>query len=156
MNFYDFFTFLSYFTLANMVLLHYLNRRYGSTTGTSSVIAQHLSMNLGCIRKIASEMKSMCALEGNQHCVVDMIKVFEDPRFSKLCMHVGRTYVMIHEKSYLSADFESSSISDLVDHNDMKAYTSHIYTPEDLIKFIDNGVAELGDCSIVQSALHVA
>nr|KYP53927.1 JmjC domain-containing protein 4 [Cajanus cajan] len=156
MNFYDFFTFMSYFALANLVILRYINRRYGSTTGSSSTIAQHLSMNLGCLRKIASEMKHMHALEGNQDCVVDVIKAFLDPRFSKLCMHVGRTYTMIHEQSHLSSDFESTSMSDLVDLNDMKAYTSQINTPEDLIKFIDNGVAELSDCSIEPSVPNVA
>lgn len=142
MNFYDFFTFMSYFTLANLVLLRYTNRRNGSTAGGSSTIAQHLSMNLGCLRKIASEMKHMRALEGNHKCVVDIIKAFEDPRFSKLCMHVGRTYAMVHEQSHLASDFESTTMSDLVDFNDWKSYTSQIYTPEDLIKFVDNGVAE--------------
>ncbi|XP_027904472.1 2-oxoglutarate and iron-dependent oxygenase JMJD4 isoform X2 [Vigna unguiculata] len=142
MNFYDFFTFMSYFTLANLVLLRYINRRYVSTTGSSSTIAQHLSMNLGCLRKIVSEMKHVRALEGNHNCVVDIIKAFEDPRFSKLCMHVGRTYVMVHEQSHLASDFESTTMSDLVDFNDSKSYTSQIYTPEDLIKFIDNVVAE--------------
>ncbi|KAG5035641.1 hypothetical protein JHK87_010551 [Glycine soja] len=157
MNFYDFFTFISNFALANLVLLRYMNRRYGNGTGSSSTISQHLSMNLGCLRKIASEMKSMHALEGNHDYVVDMIEAFKDPRFSKLCMHVGRTYIMIQEQSYLSLDFESTSMCDLVDLNDMKSYTSQIYTPEDLIKFIDNGVAELGDCFIEeQPILHVA
>ncbi|ESW10032.1 hypothetical protein PHAVU_009G175900 [Phaseolus vulgaris] len=142
MNFYDFFTFMSYFTLANLVLLRYSNRRYGSSTGSSSTIALHLSMNLGCLRKIASEMKQMRALEGNHNCVVDIIKAFEDPRFSKFCMHVGRTYAMVHEHSHLASDFESTTMSDLVDFNDLKSYSSQIYTPEDLIKFVDNGVAE--------------
>ncbi|WVZ18359.1 hypothetical protein V8G54_005681 [Vigna mungo] len=142
MNFYDFFTFMSYFTLANLVLLRYINRRYGSATGSSSTIAQHLSMNLGCLRKTASEMKHVRALEGNNNCVVDIIKAFEDPRFSKLCMHVGRTYAMVHEQSHLASDFESSTMTDLVDFNDSKSYTSQIYTPEDLIQFIDNAVAE--------------
>ncbi|RDY14654.1 JmjC domain-containing protein 4, partial [Mucuna pruriens] len=127
--------------------------RYGSTTGSSSTISQHLSMNLGRVRKIASEMKHMRALEENRDCVVDMIKAFEDPRFYKLCMHVGRTYAMIHEQIYLCSDFETTSMSDLVDLNDMKAYTSHIYTPEDLIKFIDNDVAELGDCFIEEPSV---
>ncbi|XP_061362962.1 arginine-specific demethylase JMJ20 isoform X2 [Gastrolobium bilobum] len=156
MNFYDFFIFLSYFTMANLVLLCYINGRHGSATG-SSTVAQHLSMNLGSIRKIASEMKHVHALEGNHDCVVDMIKTFEDPRFSKLCMHMGRTYVMIHKISYLSSDFESASVCDLVDLNVLKAYTSsQVYTPEDLIKFIDNAVAELGDCYVESSILRVA
>lgn len=99
-------------------------------------------MNLGCLRKIASEMKQMRALEGNHNCVVDIIKAFEDPRFSKFCMHVGRTYAMVHEHSHLASDFESTTMSDLVDFNDLKSYSSQIYTPEDLIKFVDNGVAE--------------
>ncbi|KAL2340930.1 hypothetical protein Fmac_008870 [Flemingia macrophylla] len=156
MNFYDFFTFISYFTLANLVLLRYINRRYEGTAGSLSTISQHLSMNLGCLRKIASEMRHMHALVGNQDCVVDMIKGLEDHRFSKLCMHVGRTYTMIHEQSHLSSDFESTSMSDLVDLNDMKTCSSQINTPEDLIKFIDNGVVELSDCSLESSVPHAA
>lgn len=145
MNFCDFFTFISYFTLANLVLLCYINGRNGSNTGSSSTVTQHLSMNIGSIRKIASEMKHKHALEGNHDCVVDMIKTFEDPRFSRFCTHLGKTYLTIHEQSKLSSDFESTSMVDLVDLSVLKAYTSfQIYTPEDLIKFIDNAVAELG------------
>ncbi|XP_027332603.1 jmjC domain-containing protein 4 isoform X2 [Abrus precatorius] len=156
MNFFDFLTFMSYFTLANLVLLSYVNGRYGSTTQSSSIISQHLSMNLGCIKKIASEMKHVHALEGNHDCVVDMIKAYEDPRFSKLCMHVGRTYIMIHEQSYLSFDIKNASLGDLVDLNVMKAHTSsQIYKPEDLIKFMDDAVAELSDCYIELSVLSV-
>ena len=157
MNFYDFFTFISCFTLANLVLLCYINGRHGSPTGSSSTIAQHLLMNLGSIRKIASQMKDMHALEGNQDSVVDMIKTFEDPRFSKFCMDLGRTYVMIHEQSHLSFDFERASMGDLVDLNILKAYaSSQVYTPEDLINFIDNAIAELGDCYSNSSVLRVS
>ncbi|KAJ1378187.1 JmjC domain [Sesbania bispinosa] len=107
--------------------------------------------------KIASDMKHMHALEGNQDCAVDIIKAFKDPRFSQLCMHVGRTYLTIHEQSNLFSDFESSSTVNLVDLNVLKAYTSsQVYTPEDLINFIDNAVTELGDCYIESSVLHVA
>lgn len=153
MKFYDFLTFLSYFALAHLMLLFYVN---GSATGVSSTVAQQLSMNIGSIRNIASEMKHMHALEGNLDCIVDMIKAFEDPRFSKFCMQVGKTYFMIHEQSNLSSDFESASMVDLVNLNALEAHTSQVCTPEDLIKFIDNAVAELDDCCIEPSVLRVA
>lgn len=159
MHFYDFLTFLSCFTLANMVLLCYINGICRSPTGSSSTVSQHLSMNLGSIRKIALEMKKTYALEGNHDCILDITKTFEDPRFSKLCMDMGRTYAMIHEQEqpYLSFDFESTSISDLIDLDVLKAYTSsQVYRPEDLIDFIDNAVAKLGDCYIESSVLHIA
>ncbi|CAI8597629.1 unnamed protein product [Vicia faba] len=157
MNFYDFFTFISYFTLANLVLLCYINRRDGSTTGNSSRVAQHLSMNIGSIRKIASEMKHGCGLEGNHDCVVDMIKTFEDPRFSKFCMQVGKAYLMIHGQSNLFSDSVGASMVDLVDLGVLEAHTSsQVYAPEDLIKFIDNAIAKLDDFYIKLSVQHVA
>ncbi|XP_024635274.1 2-oxoglutarate and iron-dependent oxygenase JMJD4 isoform X2 [Medicago truncatula] len=157
MNFFDFFTFIAYFALANLVLLCYIYGRVGSTTGSLSRVAHHLSLNIGSIRKVASDMKHVHALEGTRDCIVDMIKTFEDPRFSKFCMQVGKTYLMIHEQSNLSSDFESASLVDLVDLCVLKACTSsQIYTPEDLIKFIDNTIAELGDINMESSVLHVA
>lgn len=101
-------------------------------------------------------MKHMHAPEGTHDCIVDLIKTFEDPRFSKFCMQVGKTYLMIHEQSNLFSDFEIASLVDLVDLGVLKACTSQIYTPEDLIKFIDNTVAELGDLNMESSVLHVA
>ncbi|KAK2388839.1 F-box protein [Trifolium repens] len=157
MNFYDFFTFISYFSLANLVLLCYINGKDGSTNGSSSRVAQHLYLNIGSIRKVASEMKNLHALEGNHDCIVDMIKTFEDPRFSKFCIQVGKTYLTIHEQSNLFSDFESASTVELADLGVFKAHTSsQVYTPEDLIKFIDTAVAELGDIFIESSVLRVA
>ncbi|WJX39129.1 hypothetical protein P8452_26708 [Trifolium repens] len=157
MNFYDFFTFISYFSLANLVLLCYINGKDGSTTGSSSRVAQHLYLNIGSIRKVASEMKNLHALEGNHDCIVDMIKTYEDPRFSKFCIQVGKTYLTIHEQSNLFSDFESASTVELADLGVFKAHTSsQVYTPEDLIKFIDTAVAELGDIFIESSVLRVA
>lgn len=145
MNFYDFLTFLSYFALAQLVLLFYIN---GSATGVSPTVTQQLSMNIRSIRNIASEMKHMHALEGNRDCVVNMIKTFEDSRFSKFCMQVGKTYSMIHEQPNLSSDFERAPMVDMVNLVVLKAHTSQVYTPEDLIKFIDSAVAELHGCCI--------
>ncbi|XP_058787382.1 arginine-specific demethylase JMJ20-like isoform X1 [Vicia villosa] len=156
MNFYDFLTFISYFTLANLVLLCYINRRDGSTNGNSSRVAQHVSMNVGSIRKIASEMKHGGGLEGNHDLVVDMLKTFEDPRFSKFCMQVGKTYLMIHGQSDLFSDFVGASMVDLMEIGILKAYTSSkVYAPEDLIKFIDNAIAKLGDFYIESSVQRV-
>ncbi|MED6211174.1 hypothetical protein PIB30_071164 [Stylosanthes scabra] len=146
MNFYDFFTFISCFTLANMVLLCYINGTHGNITQISSTISQHLLMNLGSIRKVASEMKDKHALNGNRDRAVDIMKTLEDPRFRKLCMDIGRTYLMIHEQSHLSFHFERASLIEIADLTVLKAYTSsQFYTPEDLIEFIDNAVAEHGN-----------
>jgi hypothetical protein len=102
-------------------------------------------------------MKNLHALEGNHDCIVNMIKTFEDPRFSKFCIQVGKTYLTIHEKSNLFSDFESASTVELADLGVFKAHTSsQVYTPEDLIKFIDTAVAELGDIFIESSVLRVA
>ncbi|KAF1893113.1 hypothetical protein Lal_00015315 [Lupinus albus] len=143
MNFYDFFTLISYFTLANLALLCYINGIHGSHNGFSSTVSHHLSMNLASIRKVALEMKQKHALEGNHRCVADITKIFEDTRFFKLCMDLGRTYAMIHEQPFLSSEFVSTSIHDLMDLNVLKAHTSsQVYTPEDLINIIDNVVIE--------------
>ncbi|KAL4360350.1 hypothetical protein AHAS_Ahas08G0168600 [Arachis hypogaea] len=128
--------------------------KHGNITQISSTIAQHLLMNLGSIRKVASEMKDRHALKGNQDRAVDIIETLEDPRFCKLCMDIGRTYAMIHEESHLSFDFESASAGEIADLTVLKAHTSsQFYTPEDLVEFIDNAVAEHGDCYINSSVI---
>lgn len=145
MNFYDFFTFITRFTLANLALFCYLSGKYGCAPGISTV-TQHLVLNLRSIRKVASEMKCMRALEGNHDYSLNIIKILEDPRFSKLCASLGRTYMMIHEQPYLSCEFEKAAVDYLMHLNVVKACTSsQVHTPEDLIKLIDDAVAELGD-----------
>lgn len=157
MNFYDFFTFITCFTLANLALLCYLSAKYGSAPGSSSIVTQHLVLNLGSIRKVATEMKQMHALEGNHDCFLDIMKTLEDPHFTKLCMGLGRTYMMIHKQTNLSSEFEEAAVNYLMGLNVLKAYTSsQVYTPEDLIELIDNAVAELGDYDAERlSVLHV-
>ncbi|KAK4257042.1 hypothetical protein QN277_006686 [Acacia crassicarpa] len=154
MNFYDFFTLITCFTLANIALLCYLSGKYGSPPESSLTITQHVIFNLGSVRKVAMEMKSMHALEGNHHCFLDIFKTSEDTRFFELCTHLRKTYVTIHEQPYLSSEFEKSAVDYLMG---LKACSSsRIHTPEDLTKLIDNAVSELGDNYTQQlSAVHV-
>ncbi|KAI4336191.1 hypothetical protein L6164_014747 [Bauhinia variegata] len=146
MNFYDFFTFLMYFALANLVLLCELRGRHEISTASSSTVAHHLALNLGYIRKITLEMKHMHVLEENHGCILDMIRTLEEPRFSKLYMSLGRTYGMIHEHLHLSSDLGEALGDDFMVLDVLKPYaSSQICTPEDLIKFMDNIFAELGN-----------
>lgn len=146
MNFYDFFTFITCFTLANLALLCYLSGKYGNTPESSLTMTQHLVLNLGSVRKVALEMKSKHALDGNHDCFLDIMKISEDPRFSKLCAHLRRIFVTIHEQPYLSSEFDKSAVDYLMGLNVLQTCSSsRIYAPEDLIELIDNAVGELGD-----------
>lgn len=158
MNFYDFFTFITCFALANLALLCHLSGKYGSPPESSLTITQHLVFNIGSVRKVALEMKTMHALEGNHDCFLDIIKTSEDPRFSKLCAHLRNTYVKIHEQPCLSSEFENSVFNYLMGLDVLKACSSsRIHTPEDLIRLIDNAVSELGDNYTQQlSTIHVS
>ncbi|KAJ7945836.1 jmjC domain-containing protein 4 [Quillaja saponaria] len=143
MNFYDFFMFITRFSLANLVLLCYLIGEHGSPRRSLSALAQNLALNLGTIRDIAVEIKCMCSLEGNYRCLLDTIETLEDPKFFKLCMGLARTYGMINKQCLRCSDFEKALMEDLIDLDILKKYSSQVCTPEDLIKFIDNAVSKL-------------
>ncbi|KAJ0105569.1 hypothetical protein Patl1_18085 [Pistacia atlantica] len=139
MNFNDFFTFVSRFTLLNVVQLFQLLRDSKNPMRSSSPIAQHLALNLLSIRKIALKMKCVVIPSGNCKFFVDLRETLDDPEFLKLCMGFSRMYGMIHKLEKWSCDMKKSLMVDL------EGYSYLISTVEDLIKLIDYAAGKLSD-----------
>ncbi|GAV58306.1 Cupin_8 domain-containing protein [Cephalotus follicularis] len=150
MNFYDFFIFLSRFTIANVVQLYYLLGDYENAIWSSSPIARNLALNIASIRKIALKMKSLGGLAGNKN-FLDLRNSLDDPDFLKLCVGLGRMYGMIHKQQNWNYATKQALIVDFGD------YCSQILTPEDLLNFIDYTAAKLsgycGEKSILPTLL---
>lgn len=142
MNFYDFFAFVSRFTLLNVVQLFQLLRDSENPIWSSSPIAQHLALNLVSIGKIALKMKCVGVPSGNFGFLVDVRETLDDPEFFKLCIGFSRTYEMVHKLQKQSCESKKSLMVDL------EGYGYLISTPEDLIKLIDYATRKLsGNCS---------
>ncbi|KAH9720355.1 JmjC domain-containing protein [Citrus sinensis] len=131
MNFYDFFSFLSRFSLVNVVILFHLRRDYENQIWSSSPVARHLALNLVSIQKIALKMKSVNDLAGSFGFFMYLKETLDDPEFLKLCMGFCRTYGMIHEEEKWTCEIKKALMLDFED------YDSLISSPEDLVKFID-------------------
>ncbi|KAJ0049308.1 hypothetical protein Pint_15500 [Pistacia integerrima] len=142
MNFNDFFTFVSRFTLLNVVQLFQLLRDSKNPMRSSSPIAQHLALNLLSIRKIVLKMKCVVIPSGNCKFFVDLRETLDDPEFLKLCMGFSKMYGMIHKLEKWSCDMKKSLMVDL------EGYSYLISTVEDLIKLIDYAAGKLSNnCS---------
>ncbi|KAL9439150.1 hypothetical protein AB3S75_024752 [Citrus x aurantiifolia] len=142
MNFYDFFSFISRFSLVNVVILFHLCRDYENQIWSSSPVARHLALNLVSIRKIALKMKSVNDVAGSFGFFMDLKETLDDPKFLKLCMGFCRTYGMIHEEEKWSCEIKKALMLDFED------YDSLISSPEDLVKFIDFAAGKFsGNCS---------
>ncbi|GAY47341.1 hypothetical protein CUMW_103860 [Citrus unshiu] len=142
MNFYDFFSFISRFSLVNVVILFHLRRDYENQIWSSSPVARHLALNLVSIRKIALKMKSVNDLAGSFGFFMYLKETLDDPEFLKLCMGFCRTYGMIHEEEKWTCEIKKALMLDFED------YDSLISSPEDLVKFIDFAAGKFsGNCS---------
>ncbi|KAH9776292.1 JmjC domain-containing protein [Citrus sinensis] len=142
MNFYDFFSFISRFSLVNVVILFHLRRDYENQIWSSSPVARHLALNLVSIRKIALKMKSVNDVAGSFGFFMDLKETLDDPKFLKLCMGFCRTYGMIHEEEKWTCEIKKALMLDFED------YDSLISSPEDLVKFIDFAAGKFsGNCS---------
>ncbi|KAL5749551.1 hypothetical protein ACOSP7_024154 [Xanthoceras sorbifolium] len=144
MNLYDFFTFISRFALVNVVQLFHLLRDDDNSMWNSSPTAQHLTLNLVSIRKIALRMKTVGVPAADYGFFLDLKETLEDPKFLKFCTGLHRTYGTIHNKHIkCSCDMKKALMIDFGGY-----YSSSISTPEDLIKFIDYAAQKLGStCS---------
>jgi hypothetical protein len=142
MNFYDFFVFITCFCLANLVQLCYLLRDCKSIQ-SSSLVAQHLALNLGSVRKIVDKLKSVGGLAGNHGFFLDMRETLDDPRFFHLCTGLERVYGMIHKQQSCCFDTKKDLVDDLRELDTTRTYGSQVFTAEDLISFIDNAITKL-------------
>lgn len=142
MNFYDFFTFISRFSLVNLVILFHLHRDYENQIWSSSPVARHLALNLVSIQKIALKMKSVDDVAGSFGLFMDLKETLDDPELLKLCMGLCRTYGMIHDEEKWTCEMKKALMLDFEDYNSL------ISSPEDLVKFIDFAVGKFsGNCS---------
>ncbi|GLT83812.1 hypothetical protein SLE2022_020820 [Rubroshorea leprosula] len=138
MDFYDFFIFISRFSLAIVVQLYSLliNTNFESPIQSWSPTAWHLVFNLASIRRIALKMKSEGCLTGN-YGILDLSESWDNPQFLKLCADLGRTFAMIHDQE--SRRFSVKEVFMVL----FKESFLRICAPEDLVKFIDFSVAKI-------------
>ncbi|KAL6007092.1 hypothetical protein ACLOJK_032588 [Asimina triloba] len=96
MNFFDFFIFITRFTLAHLFLLCHHVKKDEHALSISPQKARHLTSNLLSIRKVALNMKSVEAFPA-ENCspVSDVRKILEEPEFLDLCMGLKRAYGLI-------------------------------------------------------------
>ncbi|CAK9138584.1 unnamed protein product [Ilex paraguariensis] len=141
MNFCDFFVFMVHFSFANLVQFSHLAKNDKNFIWTSIQIARHVVFNLESLRNIALKMKSRSLVE-NWSNSIDFRKTLEDHTFMGLCQVLGRTYGMIHEQCEVSYDIKPALVDDL-DLEFIETSGLHVYSPEDLVKFIDSAFTKL-------------
>lgn len=144
MNFYDFFIFLTRFFLANLVQLCNLCRDSENSAQSSSPVARHLALNLGSVRNVAFKIKSVGGLAGNNGFFLDISEILDDPSFHNLCMGLEKVYGMIRTLQSCSFDIKKDLGDDFMELNSIRTYGSQVFTAQDLVRFIDDAVAELG------------
>ncbi|KAF5732171.1 jmjC domain-containing protein 4-like isoform X1 [Tripterygium wilfordii] len=148
MNFYDFFIFLTRFFLANTFQLYNLPEAYSDSVWNLPPVVHTFVLNLVYIRKIASRMKSVGVLAGNDSLCLDVRKTLDDPLFLEMSMDLSRTYGMIHEEQNLIGYPRNALV-------DFGEFNYCICNPEDLVKFMDYAVVKLsGNCSKGSILLH--
>ncbi|XP_031406956.1 2-oxoglutarate and iron-dependent oxygenase JMJD4 isoform X2 [Punica granatum] len=147
MNFNDFFTFITRFTFANLVLLDYLCKDNEDVTGMpSSPIVSHLISNLASLRKVALSMESTEGLSDNPG-IVHLAEMSNDPKFLELCSALGKTYKIIH-----GSDPQSyGAWRDNLGNSDLIKILSKVCTPRDLVNGMDCAVKELRSFSSLSS-----
>lgn len=123
-------------SFANFVQLYNLFRQAEICIGSSSPVAQHLTLNLATIRKIALKMKSTQELTINYHFLLDFTQTIHDSEFSELCSVLGRTYEIIHKQQKFECQTKKASMDAIRDLNVRG-------TPEGLLKFIDHALTNL-------------
>ena len=149
MNYYDFFIFITRFTLAILTLLY--NFRNDGDISHSPSAAHNLICNLISIREVASRMISAEAFaeeninscsEGNLSAFSDIENITKEPNFVELCMAISRTYETIEEGKKQDHGEKNNQISS--SHwklEVIEACGSKIRTPEDLVKAIDQAIS---------------
>lgn len=144
MNFNDFYFFLAHFCLANVVELCCLQKNCKNSILSSSLVAQHLAMNLRSVRKIILEIRSVGGLAGNHGIFLDIRETLDDPSFLNLCTGLERVYGIIHKLKSDHFDTKKDLVDDLMDLDSVLSNCSRVFKAEDLVRFIDKAIAKLG------------
>ncbi|XP_040987059.1 2-oxoglutarate and iron-dependent oxygenase JMJD4 isoform X1 [Juglans microcarpa x Juglans regia] len=144
MNFNDFYFVLAHFCLANVVELCCLRRNCENSIHSSSLVAQHLAMNLRSVRKTVLEIESVGGLDGNCGIFLDIRETLDDPSFLNLCTGLERVYGMIHKLKSGDIDTRKDLVDDLMDLDSIRTNGSQVFKAEELVIFIDKAIAKLG------------
>ncbi|XP_068637462.1 arginine-specific demethylase JMJ20 isoform X2 [Aristolochia californica] len=162
MNFFDFFTFITRISFANLVLVYHLLQNERSRCGTGSRRAQHHITNLKSVHVVASKMISVdafteknlhCSLEEDQFSSIEIRKMLTEPEFIELCSKLNGTYEATNAGQGAGirnsdADMEDHQLiqflkSDLLDSDFVNAFGFKISHPKELIKAINNAIKYL-------------
>ncbi|OVA19880.1 JmjC domain [Macleaya cordata] len=145
MNFSDFFTFITRFSIANLIQLHSLVKDYGKHIYDSSSATHHLISNLTSIKKVALNMKSMESFSGNSGLLLDVTEVLEEPDFMKLCLALDRIYGILRDEQWKhSSDRKETMKLDFGDLYFIEDSCCKVSCPNDLIRLITYVVTNLG------------
>ncbi|KAK2993204.1 hypothetical protein RJ640_005172 [Escallonia rubra] len=141
MNFYDFLVFVVRFSFSNIAQLYHLATTNLHMSWRSSQMARQIIFNLESSRDIALKMKSTGAADNQS--AIDFKTTLEDSTFMELCLHFGRTYLMINEQCEVNLDRKQALEVDLLDLGLPETSSSYVCTPQDLVHFIDYACAKL-------------
>lgn len=136
MDFYDFFIFITRFSLANLVHLYDLKLNHESPIQNWSPTARHSALNLASIRITALKMKSE-GFQAGSCGVLDLRETLEDPQFRKLCADLSSIYTSIHKEEEGKRLHIKEGFMAVVEE-----CGSQIGNADDLIKFIDSSFAK--------------
>ena len=147
MNFYDFFSMIKRFALANSMQLSRLKYEENAFAKSSNK-HERLVYNLLSIRAVALSMKSVDAFakENLKPNLVEnhLAEILLEPEFIKLSMSLNQTYGMANvvlEQNYQSKIETSCSDSGIVGFlHDYSEF--NVRCPEDLVKLVDHTISD--------------
>jgi len=159
MNFYDFFIFIVWFALANVIELYHLQQPEVATFSTETAL--HFVYNLKSIRNVASKMITTEAFttenlhsisEDNRNAFSNVKQILEEESFRRLLVTLSQAYEHIdrgqrhclksstsYQKSCLSAICLNSDCN-VVDH--IISLISEVCVPADLVTLIDSSLSD--------------
>ncbi|KAG9449809.1 hypothetical protein H6P81_009774 [Aristolochia fimbriata] len=162
MNFFDFFTFITRFAIAHLVLLYQLLQNERGFSGTGLRQAQQLITNLKSIYEVSSNMIPLdafteknpyCPLEENQYFSIEIREMLTAPEFIRLCSKFNRIYRATSvgcEQGIRKSDegMEDHLLiqpleSDLLDSEFVNALGCKISDPKRLIETINSAIKYL-------------
>ncbi|KAL7105939.1 hypothetical protein ACP275_07G078900 [Erythranthe tilingii] len=138
MDFRDFFTFMTRFALANLVLLHQLTTDVRNMDRNSSQMARLLFFNLENIQHIALKMKSESAWQNRGITTINITETIDDQSFMEFCNAMGTTYGTMYNESQ-----HSQTLQKLEQLNIFGSH-QHFRIPDDLLAFVECSLKLVG------------
>lgn len=139
MNFFDFFSFITCFAFANLILLHHLHEHEEDPTwNLRSLIVSQLTLNLNSSLKVVLSMESSEGLSCNSD-IVYSAETLVDPTFLELCSALGKIYEITNGSETQSYGTWKDKFGDL----DSRNIFSVVRTPQDLVNCINCALKSL-------------